>query len=201
MCAVASSIRSAPVSTPKSRARRKSADPTPCRRAAADTYRSFRIQIRPIDTEEKHGYNCVNPTGVPASSATISWFTLREERTATVLAYTEFGQYTSVLVNGDGTRTASFETSEQEVRAGDPVGLGGSGFRPGADVTVSWADGRGDSITVKADDSGSFLALLPTRVNETTGLRTLVATSGDQLARAEVEVLRNPRVTARQHTD
>lgn len=122
-------------------------------------------------------------------------------RTATVLAYTEFGQYTSVLVNGDGTRTASFETSEQEVRAGDPVGLGGSGFRPGADVTVSWADGRGDSITVKADDSGSFLALLPTRVNETTGLRTLVATSGDQLARAEVEVLRNPRVTARQHTD
>ena len=122
-------------------------------------------------------------------------------RTATVLAFTEFGQYTSVLVNGDGTRTASFETSEREVRAGDPVGLGGSGFGPRADVTVSWADGRGESITVRADDSGSFLALLPTRVNETTGLRTLVATSGDQLARAEVEVLRNPRVTARQHAD
>jgi Tol biopolymer transport system component len=122
-------------------------------------------------------------------------------RTATVLAFTEFGQYTSVLVNGDGTRTASFETSEREVRAGDPVGLGGSGFGPRADVTVSWADGRGESITVRADDSGSFLALLPTRVNETTGLRTLVATSGDQLARAEIEVLRNPRVTARQHTD
>jgi hypothetical protein len=122
-------------------------------------------------------------------------------RTATVLAFTAFGQYTSVLVNGDGTRSASFETSEREVRAGDPVGLGGSGFGPRADVTVSWADGRGESITVRADDSGSFLALLPTRVNETTGLRTLVATSGDQLARAEVEVLRNPRVTARQHAD
>ena len=63
------------------------------------------------------------------------------------------------------------------------------------------AAGAAAPLLVKADDSGSFLALLPTRVNETTGLRTLVTTSGDQLARAEVEVLRNPRVTARQHTD
>ena len=87
------------------------------------------------------------------------------------------------------------------MRAGDPVGLGGSGFRPGADVTVSWADGRGESITVTADDSGSFLALLPTRLSETVGVRTLVAQSGDQLARAEIEVLRNPRLGVRTGND
>ena len=114
-------------------------------------------------------------------------------RTATVLAFTEFGQYTSVLVNGDGTRLASIVTSGSEVRAGDPVGIGGDGFRPNTDVTISWADGRGESKTVRTDSSGTFLAELPTRLREPSGERTLVAQSGDQLARVEVEVLRNPR--------
>lgn len=122
-------------------------------------------------------------------------------RTATVRAFTEFGQYTSVLVNGDGTRTASIETADTEVRAGDPVGLGGSGFQPGADVTISWADGRGESTTVRADTSGNFLTALPTRPTERHGERTLVAQSGDQLARTDVEVLRNPRVTTRPISD
>ncbi len=122
-------------------------------------------------------------------------------RTATVLAFTEFGQYTSVLVNGTGTRDASIETAESEVRAGDPVGLGGSGFRPDTDVTISWADGRGESKTVRTDSSGHFLAALPTRANERVGVRTLVAQSGDQLARVDVEVLRNPRLTTRVPSD
>jgi hypothetical protein len=122
-------------------------------------------------------------------------------RTATVLAFTEFGQYTSVLVNGDGTRDASIETAEPVVRAGDPVGLGGSGFRPDTDVTISWADGRGESKTVRTDGSGNFLAELPTRVNERTGVRTLVAQSGDQLARVDLEVLRNPRLSTRASSD
>jgi hypothetical protein len=113
-----------------------------------------------------------------------------------VLAFTEFGQYTAVLVNGDGTRKASLETSEPEVRAGDPVGLGGSGFRPDTDVTITWADGRGGSIVVRTNAEGDFLALLPTRIRETPGQRILVAQSGDQLARAEIEVLRNPRTTS-----
>lgn len=118
-------------------------------------------------------------------------------RTATVLAFTEFGQYTSVLVNGDGFRDAELEVAVDEVRAGDEVGLGGQGFRPLTEVTVSWADGRGDTITVRTDADGNFLALLPTRVTETVGDRTLVAQSGDQLARADVRILRNPRLANR----
>ena len=81
-----------------------------------------------------------------------------------------------------------------EVRAGDPIGLGGSGFRPNAEVTLSWADGRGDPVTITTDDTGGFLYQLPTRATEAVGHRTLVATSGDQLTRADVRVLRNPRV-------
>ena len=115
-------------------------------------------------------------------------------RTATVNVFTEFGQYTSVLVNGGSTRTARLETADDEVRAGDDVGLGGSGFRPAAEVVISWADGRGGSIVVRADRDGNFLALLPTRVVEPNGERILVAQSGDQAAKATIEVLRNPRV-------
>jgi hypothetical protein len=118
-------------------------------------------------------------------------------RTATVSAYTEFGQYTSVLVNGDGFRDAELEAATDEVRAGDAVGLGGAGFRPFTEVTISWADGRGESVTVRTDAQGGFLALLPTRAIETVGDRTVVAQSGDQLARAEVRVLRNPKVAQR----
>ncbi len=122
-------------------------------------------------------------------------------RTATVIVATEFGQYTSVLVNGAGTRIADLVTSSAQVRAGDEIGLGGSGFRPDTDVVISWADGRSGSITVRTGADGSFLALMPTRVTETSGVRTLVAQSGDQVAKATIEVRRNPRVGARPGTD
>lgn len=118
-------------------------------------------------------------------------------RTATVSAFTEFGQYTSVLVNGDGFRDAELAVAEPKVRAGGDVFFGGAGFRPFAEVTVSWADGRGATVTVTAQADGTFWAQLPTRVVETVGDRTLVAQSGDQLARAEVRVLRNPRAAER----
>jgi Tol biopolymer transport system component len=118
-------------------------------------------------------------------------------RTATVSAFTEFGQYTAVLVNGDGFRDAELAVAEREVRAGDDVFFGGAGFRPFAEVTVSWADGRGASVTVTAGADGTFMARMPTRVLETVGDRVLVGQSGDQLARAEVRVLRNPRAAER----
>ena len=118
-------------------------------------------------------------------------------RTATVNVFTELGQYTSVLVNGAGTRTAVLETATDEVRAGDDIGLGGSGFRPGAEVIISWADGRGGSISMRAGGDGTFLVAFPTQAIETSGVRTLVAQSGDQVAKADIEVLRNPRVGRR----
>ena len=122
-------------------------------------------------------------------------------RTATVLVYTDLGQYTAVLVNGIGMRVARLETAQSIVRAGGDVGLGASGFSPNVAVTIAWADGRGQSVTVITDDSGGFLVLMPTRLNEVNGVRTLVAQSGDQFAKAEIEILRHPRTLAERPLD
>jgi hypothetical protein len=111
-------------------------------------------------------------------------------RSAALRVVTSTGQYTSVLVTGVGTRVAQLVAADREVRAGDEVGLAGSGFAPGASVVVGWADGRGRSVTVLADATGSFLAALPTRPNEPAGSRTVVAHSGESSAAVEVDVLR-----------
>jgi hypothetical protein len=70
------------------------------------------------------------------------------------------------------------------------VGVGGTGFPAGATVTVGWADGKGEVVTVSADASGSFLVMLPTRPSERGGERTVVAQVGDLSAHADVEVMR-----------
>ncbi|MBI5090657.1 MAG: choice-of-anchor D domain-containing protein [Actinobacteria bacterium] len=113
-------------------------------------------------------------------------------RSATMVVSTDLGQYTSVVVVGDATRVATLEVAEPKVRAGDDVGLGGSGFKPDALVNISWADGRGESITVTTDDEGSFLALLPTRPGERIGDRVVVAQSLDAVARVDVQITRRP---------
>lgn len=111
-------------------------------------------------------------------------------RSAVLRVVSESGQYATVLLNGVGTRVASLVVADDEVRAGADIGVGGSGFAPGATVTLAWADGRGRSITVVADSAGAFLATLPTRPNEPAGVRTVVAHTSDLSAAVDVEVLR-----------
>ena len=77
-----------------------------------------------------------------------------------------------------------------KIRAGADLVLGGGGFGPGAVVSVSWADGRGASVSVVADDQGSFLVVLPTTANERAGKRVVVAQSIEQVATADVTVTR-----------
>lgn len=111
-------------------------------------------------------------------------------RTATVIIANDLGQYTTVLVNGSGTRVVRLQTATSSIDAGDDLGLGGSGFPANAAVSISWADGRGQSVTTISADDGSFLVLLPTRSNERFGDRVLVAQSGDYVAKATVSVIR-----------
>lgn len=147
-----------------------------------------------IENDSCIGYS-INP-GATCSIEVSFVPTEAGHRTATVLVSTTLGQYTTVLVNGDGTRTARLTVQDAKVRAGDPVGVGGSGFRPNSEVTLSWADGRGSSTTVVANETGDFLALLPTRHNEPAGDRVVVAQSGDVVAKADVQVVRRPTQTA-----
>jgi hypothetical protein len=111
-------------------------------------------------------------------------------RTATLLVGADAGQYTSVLLTGTGRRDTQLAVTDTRIRAGEPVGVGGTGFPAGATVTVGWADGRGETVTVLADASGSFLVVLPTRPSERGGERTVVAQVGDLSAHADVEVMR-----------
>jgi hypothetical protein len=113
-------------------------------------------------------------------------------RTATLLVGADAGQYTSVLLTGTGRRDTQLAVTDTRIRAGEPVGVGGTGFPAGATVTVGWADGRGETVTVLADASGSFLVVLPTRPSERGGERTVVAQVGELSARADVDVVRRP---------
>lgn len=145
------------------------------------------------------GNSCAIPINPSSTCSFDVAFTPTEagHRTASVLALTEFGQYTSVLVNGDGYRDAELALAAPEVRAGDDIGLGGNGFRPLSTVVLTWADGRGDPMTVTTDAQGNFLALFPTRQTDRAGERTLVATGGDQVARVDVQIARNKRLDER----
>ena len=113
-------------------------------------------------------------------------------RTATVLVGTAAGQFTAVLVAAEGTRVPDLDVADDKVRAGNDIGLGGAGFRPSSPVTVSWADGRGASLTLTTSAEGSFLAWFPTSGNERSGDRVLVAQSADGAATAEMRITRRP---------
>ena len=110
-------------------------------------------------------------------------------RTASVLVSVDGGPYTSVFVDGMGALDTHLAVASARVRVGDPVGIGGSGFAPGATVTISWADGRGPSTSVVADATGQFMAAITTRPNDRVGARVLVAQSGDGSASAAVQLL------------
>jgi hypothetical protein len=110
-------------------------------------------------------------------------------RTASVLVSVDGGPYTSVFVDGMGALDTRLAVASARVRVGDPVGIGGSGFAPGATVTISWADGRGPSTSVVADATGQFMAAITTRPNDRVGARVLVAQSGDSSASAAVQLL------------
>ncbi|MCU1359525.1 MAG: hypothetical protein JWN99_814, partial [Ilumatobacteraceae bacterium] len=141
------------------------------------------------------GNSCYNFLLNPGSTCSIdAIFTPTEPgyRSATMIVSTALGQYTSVVFVGDATRVAVLQVADAKVRAGNDVGLGGSGFKPNALVNISWADGRGESITVTTDKNGSFLALLPTRPSERSGDRVVVAQSLDAVARVDVQVTRRP---------
>ncbi len=139
--------------------------------------------------------SCIGYLLNPGSTCSIdAQFTPTEPgyRSATMIVTTSLGQYTSVVFVGDATRVATLQAAEPRVRAGNDVGLGGSGFKPNTLVTISWADGRGEAISVTTNDTGGFLALLPTRPSERWGDRVLVAQSLDAVARADVQIVRRP---------
>jgi hypothetical protein len=100
------------------------------------------------------------------------------------------GAYVSVLLTGYGRRDAVVVTTEQEVRPGDDVVAIGVGFPVGAEVTVSWADGRGSSAIAAVQRDGTFGVTLKVRPSTRPGERQIIAAGNGVEATAVIEILR-----------
>ena len=113
-------------------------------------------------------------------------------RTGVVVVETVLGAYTAIVIDGNGRRTATLDVPVTKIRAGADIAIGGRGFRPGAVVTIAWADGRGSSVSAVVGEDGAILAVLPTSANERRGARELVAQTSEQMVSVPIEVRRRP---------
>jgi Tol biopolymer transport system component len=112
-------------------------------------------------------------------------------RTATIIATTPEGFYTTILVNGDGRYAPTLAASVGSTVAGSRIAVVGTGFAPNALVLLQWADGTGLQAVVTTDKNGNFLELLLVAVGERTGARQMVAQAlTGESATVEIEVER-----------
>ncbi len=116
--------------------------------------------------------------------------TMAGRRTATIVASTTDGVYTTILVSGDAHYEPKLAVGDTTIVAGSRVTLAGAGFGPKVAVTISWADGGGPSATVMTNIYGLLEATFVVRPNARGGPRTLVAQTNDgDVASAEVLVV------------
>lgn len=111
-------------------------------------------------------------------------------RSAIVRVTTDDGAYTTMIVSGDGHYEPRVATSATTIVAGSRVSVTGTGYAPGATVTVTWADGSGRGVTAVTDDTGTFTVELVVLPAARPGARSLVASAGDgQVAVTQVLVV------------
>jgi hypothetical protein len=114
-------------------------------------------------------------------------------RTATVSVSTSFGQYTSMLVSGEGVYDAKLMTPPT-APPGRDLGIGGSGFPANTGIVIAWNDGSGDAVLLTTDGDGNFLTYFPVSLSQRPGPTTLVAqVPNGPSASSTVEVERPPR--------
>lgn len=136
--------------------------------------------------------NCVdrplNPRATCSLGVTFSP-TAEGRRTALVTLGTPTGQYTTMVVAGDGRFEPVVDVIASEVRTGENLVVTGSGYAADSEVTIVFGDGPGDAVTAVADAEGHVLATIQVAEGERTGKRTVVIQSGDVIAASpEVEV-------------
>ena len=103
---------------------------------------------------------------------------------------TDDGAYTTMIVSGDGHYEPRVATSATTIVAGSRVSVTGTGYAPGATVTVTWADGSGRGATAVTDDTGTFTVELVVLPSARPGARRLVAAAGEgQVAVTDVLVV------------
>ena len=110
-------------------------------------------------------------------------------RSAQVVVVSRDGGYATMLLSGDAFYDPQLAVTTATIVAGSRLTVVGSGFAPNANVTLSWADGSGGSLTAVTDAVGGLSAQVVVRATDRTGVRTIVAQTLDQVASAEVLIL------------
>jgi hypothetical protein len=100
-------------------------------------------------------------------------------RTALVRVGTPLGQYTTMVVAGDGAYAPTLEFQDDEVMAGDDMVLIGHGYAPDIAVTILFGDGGGTPVAGRTTTMGDLLTIVPVSIDERGGARTVVVQGDD----------------------
>ena len=112
-------------------------------------------------------------------------------RSALAVVRTAGGSHTAAVLGGFARFEPELAIASPPAggyRAGGPVGVGGDGFPPGAEVVISFGDGTGILATTTADDAGEIRVRVDLPGRARPGERRLVA-SADNDAGASAPIV------------
>jgi len=139
------------------------------------------------------GDSCINRPLNPRSTCSVSVTfspTAPGRRVALVEIATETGQYTAMVAAGDARYAPELTLLVDEIEAGGAYVAGGTGYPANTELSVVFADGSGERVTVVTDAEGGFLVEVPVAPGERGGERQIVVQSPDGTAASTaVEVI------------
>lgn len=121
-------------------------------------------------------------------------------RSALAIVRTASGSYTAAVLGGFARFEPELVIASPPAggyRAGSRVGVGGSGFPPGADIAITFGDGTGILATVPADDAGELRGRITLPGWVRPGERQLVATVDNDVGAAAPIVIEAERRSPR----
>lgn len=111
-------------------------------------------------------------------------------RTAVVELATKSGQYTTMVIAGDGAYQPVVELDTRSVQAGEDFVAVGTKYPPNVEVTVVFGDGPNSSVSTTTDAVGNFTVTVPVDPHERGGeRRVVVQTKSGASASTPVEVV------------
>lgn len=121
--------------------------------------------------------NCANRPLNPRATCTVGVAftpTGAGRRTAVVRVSTPAGQYTTMVLAGDGHFSPTLELPTGEIRAGDDVTVLGHAFPPNGDVAIVWGDAAGETTVATANAYGELSAVIRVAPNDRGGIHRIV---------------------------
>ncbi len=111
-------------------------------------------------------------------------------RTAVVRLTTPAGQYTTMVIAGDGAYEPSLEFQTGQVIAGDSMVLIGHGYAPDTAVSILFGDASGAPFAGRTTTMGDLLIIVPVPVDGRSGVRTVVVQGADgSVASAPITII------------